>query len=176
MRVVWLFVAAVVLVAACSPGATPYRELNLPKPRPASPSPSVRAATAAEVKRTAGAFAKATSAFNRTIDAANKRRGGDSSYDAVTAYYADLAKAEATFRKALDRKALDRIDFPDEFAQLAKTLTDAVTAARERDLRAAQARDPQDLLNLAVRAKSAEHHAAEAAAALREALGLRPAK
>ena len=170
MRRLWLFVAAVLLTAACQPAST-YREPNPQIRRPASPSPSIKAATTAEVKRTARAFANATLAYNRAIEAADKRRGGDRSYDAVTTYYADLAKAEAAFKKALDR-----IAFPDEFANLAKTLSDAVLVSRERELRAATARDPEDLVNLSIQAKTAERHADEAAVALREALGLPPAK
>jgi hypothetical protein len=56
----------------------------------------------------------------------------------------------------------------------AKILSDAVADARERDLRAAHARDYGDLVNLSIQAKTAERHAGDATAVLRELLDLPP--
>ena len=164
-----LALAAALLMVACSPAGTPFRTLVAPSRTAPSPSPSIRPATEAEIKAAARAFAKALSTYNRAVDAANNRRGNDNSFDVVTDFYAELAKAEQAFRKALDR-----IEFPEELATKAKILKDAVADARERDLRAAHARDYGDLVNLSIQAKTAERHAGDAAAVLRELLDLPP--
>jgi hypothetical protein len=143
----WIAVAlgALLLIAACAPAATPLGTFVTPSRQPPSPTPSIKPATEAEIKATARAFAKALSTYNRAVDAANKRRGTDNSFEIVTAFYRDLAKAEEAFRKALGR-----IRFPAEIAGKAKILTDAVAAAHESDLRAARARDYGDLANLTI--------------------------
>jgi hypothetical protein len=72
-------------------------------------------------------------------------------------------------------KALDRIAFPASLTSQVKALKDASILLRHRELRAAGARSMSSLGSLAVQVQSADNKAADAAALLREALGLPPA-
>jgi hypothetical protein len=159
-----LLLCLVLLVTACSRGpsisAIPvYR--NTPGPSPA---------TSGEIAVAAQGFRAALGTYNKAIQAALRLRGNGATLAQQTDYYAALAAAEARFQNALDA-----IPFPAALAIPVKALKDASVVLRNRELRAAKARSLGSLASLAVQVQSADNRAADAAALLREALGLPPA-
>ena len=166
MKQTAIVIGAFLLVAACSSPSGPSISA-IPVYRS---TPSVTPASSSEIAIAGAAFKPALAAYNKALQTALRARGKGDTVALQRDYYAALAAAEAKFLKAIDA-----IPWPAALADKVRTLREASTVLRSRELRAAKARSLRSLSSIAITVQSADNRAADAAAILREALGLPPA-